>query len=170
MLCFFCFHDTTNTEIYTGEDTFSLHDALPFCVCSSDLPSKSIPATRLPVFPEAGILEGKCHIIDGDTIVIKRTKIRLAGIDAPELDQPWGQKSKWAMVAICKGQVITAKLNGERSHDRLVANCYLHNGNDIGAELIKQGLALDWSKFSGGRYKHHEQAGARRKLKQVYHR
>ncbi|MCF6316075.1 MAG: thermonuclease family protein [Marinosulfonomonas sp.] len=124
----------------------------------------------MPVFPEAGRLEGKCHIIDGDTIVIKRIKIRLAGIDAPELDQPWGQKSKWAMVAICKGQVITAKLNGERSHDRLVATCYLPNGNDIGAELIKQGLALDWRQFSGGRYRHLEQAGARRKLKQVYHR
>lgn len=132
--------------------------------------SQSIPPTRLPVFPEAGTLEGKCHVIDGDTIVIKGTKIRLAGIDAPELDQPWGQKSKWAMVAICKGQVVTAKLNGERSHDRLVAICYLPCGSDIGAELNKQGLALDWSKFSGGRYRHLEQAGARRKLKHVYHR
>ena len=70
---------------------------------------------RLPDFPEAGELKGKCYVIDGDTIVIKRTKIRLAGVDAPELDQPWGQKAKWAMVELCKGQVVTAKLNGERS-------------------------------------------------------
>jgi len=39
--------------------------------------------------------EGKAHVIDGDTIVVKRQKIRLAGVNAPELDQAWGQKSKW---------------------------------------------------------------------------
>lgn len=125
---------------------------------------------RLPVYPEVGVLEGKYHVIDGDTIVIKRTKIRLAGVDAPELDKPWGQKSKWAMVQIVKGQVVTAKLNGERSHDRLVATCYLPDGRDIGAELIGQGLALDWSKFSGGKYKHLEPKGVRRKLKWAHHR
>jgi endonuclease YncB( thermonuclease family) len=124
---------------------------------------------QLPVFPEVGVLEGKCHVIDGDTIVIKRTKIRLAGIDAPELDKPWGQKSKWAMVQIVKGQVVTAKLNGEHSHDRLVATCYLPDGRDIGAELIGQGLALDWTKFSGGKYKHLEPKGVRRKLKWAHH-
>jgi len=53
-------------------------------------------------------LKGKCHVIDGDTLVIKGTKIRLAGIDAPELDQPWGQQARWAMVEICKGRLITA--------------------------------------------------------------
>ena len=124
---------------------------------------------RLPVFPVAGVLEGKVHVIDGDTIVIKRTKIRLAGVDAPELDQPWGQMSKWAMVKICKGQNITAKLNGEQSHDRLVGICYLPDGRDIGAELIKQGLALDRSKFSGGKYRHLEPKGARGKLRGAHH-
>ena len=122
----------------------------------------------LPEFPAAGELKGKCYVVDGDTIVIKRIKIRLAGVDAPELDQPWGQKAKWAMVELCKGQVVTAKLNGERSNDRLVATCYLPDGRDIGAELIKQGLALDWSHFSGGSYRHLEPKGIRRKLRQAH--
>ena len=125
---------------------------------------------RLPVFPKSGVLVGKCHVIDGDTIVIKRTKIRLAGIDAPELDQPWGQMAKWAMVNICKGQVITARLNGEVSYDRRVGTCYLPNGKDIGAEIIKQGLALDWALFSGGKYRHLEPAGVRGKLSWVRRR
>ena len=124
---------------------------------------------RLPVFPVSGELKGKCHVIDGDTLKIKGTKIRLAGIDAPELEQPWGQKAKWAMVEICKGRVITAKLNGERTHDRLVAICYLPDGRDIGAELIKQGLALDWGKFSSGRYRHLEPRGVRNKLRRACH-
>ena len=118
----------------------------------------------LPVMPRNMALQGYAHIIDGDTICIKGTKIRLAGIDAPELDRPWGQKSKWAMVNICKGQIITAELDGERSYDRLVGTCYLPDGRDIGAELIKLGLALDLPRFSMGKYRHLEPQGARQRL------
>ena len=69
------------------------------------------------------------------------------------------------MVEICGGQVITAHLNGEVTYDRVVAICYLPDGRDIGAELIKSGLALDWSRYSGGKYRHLEPRGARSRLK-----
>ncbi|WP_424970638.1 thermonuclease family protein [Dinoroseobacter sp. S76] len=39
-------------------------------------------------------ISGPARIVDGDTIVIKKTQIRLFGIDAPELDHPYGQKAK----------------------------------------------------------------------------
>jgi endonuclease YncB( thermonuclease family) len=122
------------------------------------------PTPTLPPMPPDRVLTGKAHVIDGDTIRIGTTKIRLAGIDAPERDMPWGQKSKWAMVAICKGQTITARLDGERSHDRLVGTCFLPDGRDIGAELVRQGLALDCARFSGGTYRSLEPEGARRRL------
>jgi hypothetical protein len=32
LFCFFFFNDTATTEIYTGNDTLSLHDALPICI------------------------------------------------------------------------------------------------------------------------------------------
>ena len=115
-------------------------------------------------------IRGRCHVIDGDTIIIGKTRIRLAGIDAPELDQPYGQKSKWAMVAICKGRVIRAELTGEQSYNRLVATCYLEDGRDIGAELVKQGLALDGGHFSQGKYRHLEPKGIRWKLQHAYRR
>ena len=114
--------------------------------------------------PRGQAIKGRVHVIDGDTIVINRIKIRLAGIDAPELDMPWGQKSKWAMVGITKGQVITAVPTGERSYDRVVATGYLPDGRDIGAELVKQGLALDLPYFSKGKYRRFEPVGARRRL------
>ncbi len=109
-------------------------------------------------------IRGRAHIIDGDTIVIGRIKLRLEGIDAPELDMPWGQKAKREMVDICKGQTITAKLTGETSFDRFVAVCHLPDGRDIGAELVRRGVALDLPFFSGGKYRHLEPAGARRRL------
>jgi micrococcal nuclease len=110
------------------------------------------------------ILKGRCWVIDGDTIVIDNVHVRLAGIDAPELDHPWGQQSKWAMVKLCKGQTITAHIRPELSYDRVVAECFLPDGRDLAAELVKAGLALDWPKFSGGKYLSLEPADARRKL------
>jgi hypothetical protein len=107
---------------------------------------------------------GRCWVIDGDTILIDNVHIRLAGIDAPELDHPWGQQSKWALVKLCKGQVVTARIKPEMSYDRVVAECFLPDGRDLAAELVKAGLALDWPKFSGGKYRHLEPADARKKL------
>lgn len=110
------------------------------------------------------MLRGRCWVIDGDTIVIEKTRIRIAGIDAPELDHPWGQKSKWALVQLCKGQIVTARLKPELSYDRLVAECFLPDGRDLAAELVSCGLALDWAEFSGGKYSHLEPDDVRRKL------
>lgn len=118
-----------------------------------------------PDIPASRRLKGKAYVIDGDTIIVNKIKIRLAGIDAPELDQPWGQKSKWEMVRICKGQILRVELTGETSYDRLVGTCYLPDGSDIGAELIKAGLALDGGYYSKGKYRHLEPTGIRQKLK-----
>lgn len=127
-------------------------------------PQSLPPSAAAGARPGNGTLSGRCHVIDGDTIVIDQVKIRLAGIDAPELDHPWGQKSKWALVRICKGQVVRAELQEGSSYDRCVATCYLPDGRDLGAELVQQGLAIDWPKFSGGKYRHLEPDGIRRKL------
>ena len=68
-------------------------------------------------------LSGPAWVIDGDTIIIQKTKIRLFGIDAPELDQPYGKKSKSAMRRLCRGTIVTAHITGHLSHDRVVAVC-----------------------------------------------
>ena len=114
-------------------------------------------------------ITGRAWVIDGDTIAINKVKIRLAGIDAPELDQPWGQKAKWEMVRICKGQNICAEFTGDTSYDRLVGTCYLPDGRDIGAEIVKAGLALDGGHYSAGKYRHLEDPEMRKKLKRYGH-
>lgn len=112
-------------------------------------------------------ISGRAYVIDGDTIVIKGQHIRLAGIDAPELDQPYGQAAKYAMARLCRDQIVTAELTEDTSYERLVAQCSLPDGTDLAAALVAQGLALDWAKFSGGRYRHLEPEGLRRKLWRV---
>jgi len=106
---------------------------------------------------------GKCFVIDGDTIQIGKVRLRLAGIDAPEMEHPWGKKAKWELVKLCKGQIITAELEPEISYDRVVATCYLPDGRDLSAEMVKMGLAIDWPKFSGGKYAPFEPEGVRKK-------
>ncbi|SFO02944.1 nuclease homologue [Roseovarius lutimaris] len=102
-------------------------------------------------------------MVDGDTIRIGKVSLRLAGIDAPELEHPWGKKAKWELVSLCKGQIITAEIEPELSYDRLVATCFLPDGRDLSAEMVRMGMALDWPKFSGGKYKHLEPEGVRKK-------
>ena len=118
----------------------------------------------MPLPPAPTVLRGRCWVVDGDTIVIDNTHIRLAGIDAPELDHPYGKQAKWAMVQLCKGQTVTARIRPELSYDRVVAECSLPDGRDLAAEMVRAGMALDWPKFSGGKYRHLETPEARRKL------
>lgn len=109
-------------------------------------------------------LRGRAWVIDGDTIDISGTRIRLAGIDAPEMDHPYGKSAKWALVNLCKGQEVRAVFEGDTSHDRTVATCYLPDGRDLSAEMVKAGMAIDWPKFSKGKYSGLEVAGIRKKL------
>jgi len=113
--------------------------------------------------PTTHVLKGKCYVVDGDTIVISGTRIRIAGIDAPELHHPWGKNAKSAMIELCKGKIVTAMIQEDVSYDRIVAKCYLSDGTDLAAELVKQGLAIDWPRFSGGAYRHLEPEGIRQK-------
>jgi endonuclease YncB( thermonuclease family) len=103
-------------------------------------------------------------VIDGDSLVIKGTQVRLFGVDAPEINHPYGKKAKWALVRLCKGQEIRAELIAVDAHDRTVAKCFLPDGRDLSAEMVKQGLAIDWPKFSGGVYASLETPDARKKL------
>lgn len=113
---------------------------------------------------QSQILTGVVYVTDGDTIKIKKTQVRLFGIDAPELNHPYGKKAKWALHKLCKGHIVRAEITEEDKYGRTVARCYLADGRDLSAEMVKQGLAIDWPKFSGGEYQDLETPDARKKL------
>ena len=128
------------------------------------IPSRSVArASKKQISEYETTLTGKCYVVDGDTIRIGKVSLRLAGIDAPELEHPWGKKAKWELVQLCKGEIITAEIEQDMSYDRVVATCYLPDGRDLSAEMVERGLALDWPKFSGGKYTHLEPEGVRQK-------
>jgi len=128
------------------------------------LASAAVVRVQTVVASRERAISGRCWVIDGDTIVIGKINIRLAGIDAPELDHPYGQASKWALVALTRGRRVMAEVTGDLSYDRVVARCLLDDGRDLAAELVKQGLAIDWARYSGGTYRDLEPEGIRKRL------
>ena len=88
---------------------------------------------------------------DGDTITIlaqkKQIKIRLFGIDAPELKQPYGKKSKQFLSNSIAGQIVEVKENGNDRYGRTIGTISL-NGEDINAQMVENGYAWAYRKFS----------------------
>jgi endonuclease YncB( thermonuclease family) len=94
--------------------------------------------------------------LDGDTVVVAGTHIRLKGVDAPELNQPGGLEAKRAMAAIA-GSWLKCELTGEKTHGREVGYCTNAKGEDIAERIISQGFALACAHYST-RYVKFEQA------------
>lgn len=68
------------------------------------------------------------------------------------------------MVSLCKDQKVKAEITAEDTHGRTVAKCYLEDGRDLSAEMVKLGLAIDWPKISDGKYRALEPSDVRKKL------
>ena len=97
-------------------------------------------------------LSGKVvSIHDGDTITVlqgkRQIKVRLFGIDAPELKQPYGKKSKQFLVNLVAGQMVEVEESGEDRYKRTIGTIYL-NGTDINAQMVENGYAWVYRKFS----------------------
>lgn len=97
-------------------------------------------------------LSGKVvSIHDGDTITIlqdkEQIKVRLFGIDAPELKQPYGKKSKQFLANLIAGEVVEVEENGKDRYKRTIGTFYL-NGKDINAQMVENGYAWAYRKFS----------------------
>lgn len=105
---------------------------------------------------------GRASVIDGDTIEIGGTRIRFDGIDAPESRQTCrdadgkkyrcGQRSADALdefLAVSRPTSCTPK---GKSYDRVVASCWRADGEDVSAWMVRHGYAVDWPRYSKGRY------------------
>lgn len=97
------------------------------------------------------ILIGQATVIDGDTIRVGESKVRIWGLDAAEMDTEAGVRAKSAMVALVDGQEVKCEPNGDISYDRIVAQCFV-DGTDLAEEMIRQGYAKPYCRFAGAYY------------------
>ena len=90
-------------------------------------------------------------VTDGDTIIIEtsekeRHKIRLTEIDAPERDQPWGQRASRALSIKVMGKNIVAKVSGTDRYNRILAQIF-YKGRNINHEMVIEGHAWAYRRY-----------------------
>jgi len=96
-------------------------------------------------------INGFVDVTDGDTIRFGMIKIRIWGLDAPEMNTDAGKRSKAELRAIVSGKEVTCEPDGTKSYDRVVAKCFV-DGHDIAVKMIELGLAKPYCKFSRSYY------------------
>ena len=114
----------------------------------------------------ADTLQGKVFkVADGDTITIvdnsgKKHRIRLAGIDAPEKNQPYGDVSTQGLIELVLGKLVTVEYEKRDRYKRIMGKVLVDPPGDVfcmalgcvkkidaGLEQIKAGLAWHYKYY-----------------------
>lgn len=100
---------------------------------------------------------GQATVTDGDSLRLNGHRIRLFGIDAPELDQlctlttgePWscGVESRDMLIRFVGAEEVTCQHQDIDRYERIVATCTVR-GQDIGREMVVQGMAVAYRQYS----------------------
>lgn len=92
-------------------------------------------------------------VSDGDTVTVldsneKENKVRLAGIDAPEKKQAFGQISKQHLADLVFGKYVTVEWRKRDKYSRIVGKVIV-DGNDACLDQINSGLAWHYKQYAG---------------------
>jgi micrococcal nuclease len=82
---------------------------------------------------------------EGDRLTIRHKgrseTIYLKDIDCPDLKQPHGKEAKHATAAYVANREVVVRGLTRDKHGRVSAEVLLHDGRNVGRELLKEGLA-----------------------------
>ena len=102
-------------------------------------------------------LVGRASVIDGDTIEIRGSRVRIFGIDAPEAGQSCrsatgeeyrcGQKAALVLEARIGDGVVTCQREGTDRYERIIATCRVY-GEDLGAWMVGLGWAVAYRTYT----------------------
>ena len=117
----------------------------------------SILAALCLAAPASADITGRARVIDGDTIEVAGTRIRLHGIDAPEIGQPcrvdgggsldcgrWARDGVARLFGRARTDCVPIELD---QYGRTVAKCYV-GGTDMNARIVAEGLAFAYRRYS----------------------
>jgi endonuclease YncB( thermonuclease family) len=103
------------------------------------------------------LAQGHPHITDGDTIRIGATRIRLEGIDAPELSQqcrradgsgwPCGKAARAALIQRIGNNGVRCEISGTDQYGRSLGTCYA-SGLNLNQWLVRSGWAIAYRRYS----------------------
>ena len=121
------------------------------------LPSTVSSRTADTAESETAVVSGRAKVLDGDTIEIAGTRIRLEGIDAPESAQmcsrkgsglwPCGKDATEHLKRMTSGRRVVCNDAGEDRYGRMLGWCAV-DGLDINAEMVRSGFAWAFVRYS----------------------
>jgi endonuclease YncB( thermonuclease family) len=99
-------------------------------------------------------LDGQPRVIDGDTLELGGRRLRLAGLDAPELSQTCeregavyrcGETARDALRELVRGG-MACTVSGHDKYRRDLARCEA-SGRDVGSVLVSRGVAVAYGRY-----------------------
>lgn len=116
------------------------HETRPFDA-SPALADPAAAANKLPLELTGRVV----RVADGDTLTVedpsgKSYKVRLVGIDAPELKQPYGDASRAALFKQSRGKTVRVRWREEDQFGRLLGDVYLGEEH-LNASQVRGGWA-----------------------------
>jgi len=102
---------------------------------------------------DARMLEGRVvGVRDGDTIELldagrELHVIRLAHIDTPEKNQPYGNKAKQFVSSLVYGKTVSIEVTDRDRYGRLIGVVYI-GGTNVNLQLVRQGYAWWYREYS----------------------
>ena len=115
----------------------------------------AIVVAVVPMTAKADVV-GPARVVDGDTLEITGTKIRMHGIDAPESKQSClangktyrcGQKATVALSELIGSSDVRCEGKDQDRYGRVIAICFVGQTN-LNASLVSQGWALAYRRYS----------------------
>ncbi len=115
------------------------------------------------------------YVSDGDTIAVKKiegqkevgnlVKIRLFGIDAPELNQDYGYESKEFLLKLIRGKRVKIEGTKKDRYGRLLGTVYYNNEN-INEKMVMTGNAWWYENYDkiNKRMKQYQENAKKNKL------
>jgi endonuclease YncB( thermonuclease family) len=114
-----------------------------------------LAASAIWAVPAAPALTGAAYVIDGDTISLGGLRVRLEGIDAPELDQscgagpqgswPCGRAAAAHLGRLASGRV-SCRITGYDAYGRSLGVCTA-GGQEINAQMVRDGMAWAFVRY-----------------------
>lgn len=91
------------------------------------------------------------RVIDGDSLVIDGERIRIFGLDCPELREPGGPLAKRTMQMLLADKTLTLKRRGRDKYGRTVAKVFADD-RDVTCQMIRARVCREFMKYSSGEY------------------
>lgn len=116
------------------------------------------------------------YVIDGDTFQLSSQKlgdirIRIAGIDAPELQQPYGKKAKSYLKALIESETVICTILEKDRYGRYIAKIHIPGTQklDVAAEMVRAGYAWHYKKYSTSQELANIEVNAKSKKQGLWH-